>query len=29
MAVALKYFGVAAFFKSKHLRNTLIYSIMQ
>ena len=28
MAVALKYFGVAAIFKSKYLRNTLFYCIM-
>ena len=29
MAVALKYFGVTAIFKSKYLRNTLFYCIMQ
>ena len=29
MAVALRYFGVTAIFKSKYLRNTLFYCIMQ
>lgn len=29
MAVALKSFGVTAIFKSKYLRNTLFYCIMQ